>query len=60
MPAGVIRAPVVTPRRAILDGIGIHLGHGVIHQAIETAAKRGLITRNEALQIGAGLAVGAR
>jgi predicted transcriptional regulator of viral defense system len=50
--------PVVTPRRAILDGIEAHLGHGLIRQAIETARKRGLITRAEAQQIKRGLVAG--
>ena len=52
--------PVVTPRRAILDGIEAHLGHGLIRQAIETASRRGLITRAEAQQIKRGLVAGAR
>lgn len=43
--------PVVTPLRAILDGIEVHLGHGLIRQAIATARKRGLIDRNTALQL---------
>ena len=52
--------PVVVPRRAILDGIEAHLGHGLIRQAIETASRRGLITRAEVQQIERGLAAGAR
>jgi predicted transcriptional regulator of viral defense system len=52
--------PVVTPPRAILDGIEAHLGHGLIHQAIDTARKRGLITRRDALELERGLTVGVR
>jgi predicted transcriptional regulator of viral defense system len=52
--------PIVTPQRAILDGIEAHLGHGLIHQAIETARKRGSITRRDALQLERGLTLGAR
>jgi len=47
--------PVVTPRRAILDGVEAHLRRGLIQQAIETAGKRGLITRGEARQIERGM-----
>lgn len=43
--------PVVTPLRAILDGVEAHLGHGLIRQAIETAGKRGLIDRETARQL---------
>lgn len=35
--------PVVTPARAILDGIETHLRAGLIEQAIETAQARGLL-----------------
>jgi len=35
--------PVVTPSRAILDGIETHLRADLLHQAIETADRRGLI-----------------
>jgi predicted transcriptional regulator of viral defense system len=52
--------PVVTPRRAILDGIEAHLRGGLIQQAIETAGKRGLITRGEARQIERELTTGTR
>jgi predicted transcriptional regulator of viral defense system len=52
--------PVVTPRRAILDGIEAHLRAGLIQQAIETAGKRGLTTRGEARQIERDLATGPR
>jgi predicted transcriptional regulator of viral defense system len=43
--------PVVTPRRAILDGIEVHIRHGLIEQAIETARRRGSITRAEAVEL---------
>lgn len=43
--------PVVTPLRAILDGIEAHLGHGLIRRAIETANKRGMIDRKTARQL---------
>jgi predicted transcriptional regulator of viral defense system len=52
--------PVVTPPRAILDGIEAHLRHGLIHQAIDTARKRGSITRRDALELERGLTVGVR
>jgi hypothetical protein len=39
--------PVVTPSRAILDGVERHLGRRLIDQAIETARDRGLVTRYE-------------
>lgn len=39
--------PVVTPAKAILDGIGRHLDQRLINQAIETARRRGLITREQ-------------
>lgn len=39
--------PVVTPARAILDGIERHLDQRLINQAIDTARRRGLITRDE-------------
>jgi predicted transcriptional regulator of viral defense system len=35
--------PLVTPARAILDGIETHLRGGLIEQAIETAQRRGLL-----------------
>ena len=37
--------PIVTPYRAILDGIEAHLGTRLLDQAIETAAARGLLRR---------------
>jgi predicted transcriptional regulator of viral defense system len=43
--------PVVTPRRAILDGIEAHIRHGLIEQAIETARGRGSITRADAAEL---------
>lgn len=39
--------PIVTPYRAILDGIEAHLGPRLLDQAIETAAARGLLGRDE-------------
>lgn len=38
---------VVTPLRAILDGIETHLRGDLLHQAIDTARRRGLIRRGE-------------
>ncbi len=43
--------PVVTPRRAILDGIEAHIRHGLIEQTIETARRRGSITRADAAEL---------
>lgn len=43
--------PVVTPRRAILDGIEAHIRRGLIEQAIETARRRGSISRVEAAEL---------
>lgn len=48
--------PVVTPRRATLDGVEAHLRHGLIEQATETARRRGLITRAEAVELERALA----
>lgn len=39
--------PVVTPYRAILDGIEAYLGPRLLNQAIENAEARGLLTRDE-------------
>ncbi len=39
--------PIVTPYRAILDGIEAHLGPRLLDQAIETTMRRGLLGRNE-------------
>ncbi|MDP9284918.1 MAG: hypothetical protein M3P41_08210 [Actinomycetota bacterium] len=39
--------PIVTPYRAILDGIEAHLGPRLLDQAIENAQARGLLTRNQ-------------
>jgi predicted transcriptional regulator of viral defense system len=39
--------PVVTPLRAICDGIEEHLGGHLIDQAIDTARRRGQITPGE-------------
>jgi hypothetical protein len=49
-PADITRfegIPVVTPARAILDGIERHLDQRLIDQAIETAGRQGLVTRDE-------------
>lgn len=43
--------PVVTPARAILDGIETHLRAGLIEQAIETAQGRGLLRPADLEQI---------
>lgn len=50
--------PVVTPRRAILDGIETHLGHGLIRQAIDTARRRGMITPTDARKLERDLTAG--
>ena len=50
VPADVTRVEgirVVTPSRAILDGIDRHLDRRLIDQAIEAARRRGLITRDQ-------------
>lgn len=39
--------PIVTPYRAILDGVEAHLGPRLLDQAIETAAGRGLLRREQ-------------
>jgi len=44
--------PVVTVRRAILDGIGADLGANLIDQAIDTARRRGLLGRDEIRALG--------
>lgn len=43
--------PIVTPRKAILDGIEQHLGGDLIDQAIETAQARGLLRRRDLTEI---------
>jgi hypothetical protein len=43
--------PIVTPRKAILDGIEQHLGGDLIDQAIETAQRRGLLRRRDLVEI---------
>ncbi len=40
--------PIVTPLRAILDGIGAHIRGELIEQAIQTAEQQSLITRGGA------------
>jgi len=40
--------PIVTPLRAILDGIDAHVRGGLIEDAIETAERQGLITAEDA------------
>lgn len=39
--------PIVTPYRAILDGIEAHLGPRLLDQTVENAAARGLLTRDQ-------------
>jgi len=39
--------PIVTPYRAILDGIEVHLGPRLLDQAIGNAEARGLLTRDQ-------------
>lgn len=39
--------PIVTPYRAILDGIDARLGRRLLDQAIDNAAARGLLDRSE-------------
>jgi len=39
--------PIVTPYRAILDGIDGHLGQRLLGQAIDNAKARGLLTREQ-------------
>lgn len=49
-PADVTRhegIPIVTAARAILDGIASRLGDALIDQAIDTAARRGLLTAEQ-------------
>lgn len=43
--------PVVTPKRAILDGIEQHVGGELIDQALETARKRGALRRRDLSEI---------
>jgi predicted transcriptional regulator of viral defense system len=43
--------PIVTPERAILDGIQQALGWQLIDQAIHTARQRGLITQDAAARL---------
>ena len=50
--------PVVTVRRAILDGIQARLGGHLIEQAVETATRQGLLDRGELNEIGAAPAEG--
>jgi predicted transcriptional regulator of viral defense system len=38
---------IVTPYRAILDGIEVHLGPRLLDQAVQNAAARGLLTRDQ-------------
>jgi predicted transcriptional regulator of viral defense system len=44
--------PVVSPFRAILDGIEAHLRTGLIEQAIDTARRRGLLRKDQLATIG--------
>jgi len=43
----VFRGPIVTPYRAILDGIDSHLGPRLLGQALDNAKARGLLTREQ-------------
>lgn len=43
--------PIVTPKRAILDGIEQHLGSELIDQAIDTAKARGVLRRRDMAEI---------
>lgn len=43
--------PIVTPARAIRDGIEIHLGAHLIKQAIVTARQRGAISKTEEAEL---------
>ncbi len=43
--------PIVTPARAIADGIETHLGAHLIKQAIETARRRGAITKDQEAEL---------
>jgi predicted transcriptional regulator of viral defense system len=45
--------PIVTPARAILDGIEVHLRAGLIDQAIETGEGRGLLAADDLQRIAA-------
>ena len=51
--------PIVTPVRAILDAYAAELGPALIEQAIAESQRRGVITRAQAVQLGAATA-GAR
>jgi predicted transcriptional regulator of viral defense system len=60
-PADITRhegIPVVAPWRAILDGIEAHIRRGLLDQAIETARRRGSITRAQAAELEHALTVG--
>ena len=43
--------PIVTPYRAILDGIEAHLRGDLVDQAIDAARRRGLLTRDQLDQL---------
>ena len=43
--------PIVTPYRAILDGIETHLRGDLADQAIDTARRRGLLTRDQLAEL---------
>ncbi|MEX0816866.1 MAG: type IV toxin-antitoxin system AbiEi family antitoxin domain-containing protein [Gaiellales bacterium] len=43
--------PIVTPYRAILDGIEAHLGPRLLDQAIENATQRGLLPRDQLAEL---------
>jgi predicted transcriptional regulator of viral defense system len=43
--------PIVTPYRAILDGIEANLGARLIEQAVDTATRRGLLRRDQRVDL---------
>jgi predicted transcriptional regulator of viral defense system len=43
--------PVVTPRRAILDGVDRHLDDRLIRQALDAARRRGLVASRELAEL---------
>ncbi len=49
--------PIVTPERAIRDGIAVHLGPALLGQAIEDGLRSGRLTRDVAEQLRQELAV---
>ncbi len=43
--------PIVTPVRAVVDGIALGIADGLIQQAIETLKERGVLSRAEARRV---------